>query len=103
MGLRKWSFSRPRRLVTTETRVLELFEVLRRADPRHGEPALKCAQRLTVVAEELVEQAPPRRVGQGFEHGVHSSDDTSPFGYMSRTEVRCLRISAASAPESPTR
>ena len=32
-------------------------------------------QRLPVLAEELVEQAPPGRVGEGPEHVVHPVDN----------------------------
>ena len=39
------------------------------------EALLERAQRLAVLAEELVEQAPPGRIGQRLEHLVHARDN----------------------------
>jgi len=55
-----------------EARLLELLQVLHHAEARHLEAPLERAQRLPVLAEELVEQAPPRRIGEGSEHRVHA-------------------------------
>ena len=54
--------------------VLELLEVLHHAEARHLETTLERAQGLTVLAEELVKQAPPGRIGKGSEHLVHAQD-----------------------------
>ena len=71
-GFRKWSFSRPRRLRGHEARLLEHPQVLHDAEARHRQPPLERAQRLPVLLEQLVEQAPARRVGEGLEHRVHA-------------------------------
>ena len=55
-----------------QARFLELLQVLHHAEARHREPLRQCAQRLPVLAEELVEKAPPRRIGEGSEHRVHA-------------------------------
>ena len=55
--------------------LLELLQVLHHAEAGHLEALLERAQRLPVLAEELVEQAPPRRIGQGPEHLVHAADN----------------------------
>ena len=54
-----------------EARLLELLEVLHHAEPGHVEPRLERAQRLAVLTEQLVEQAPPGGIGEGLEHVVH--------------------------------
>jgi hypothetical protein len=41
------------------------------ADPRHRETLGERAQRLPVLAEEVVEQTSSGRVGKRFEHDVH--------------------------------
>ena len=51
--------------------LFELLQVLHHAEPRHGEAPLELAQRLAVPAEELVEEAPPGRIGKCPEHIVH--------------------------------
>ena len=58
-----------------EAGLLELLEVLHHAEPGHRELLLEGAQRLPVLAEELVEQASPGRIGQGFEHLVHAGEN----------------------------
>ena len=55
-----------------EAGVLELLQVLHHPEARHLEPRLELVERLAVVPEELVEQAPPGRVGQRLEHLVHA-------------------------------
>jgi hypothetical protein len=65
-GFRKWSFSRPRRLVH--------LEVLHHAEARHGEALLERRQRLPVLPEELIEQAAARGVCERPEHFVHGGD-----------------------------
>ena len=59
-----------------EARLLEQLQVLHDPEAGHGEPLLERAERLPVFPEQLVEQAPPGRVGQGSEHLVHDDDDT---------------------------
>ena len=46
--------------------------MLHDADAGHGQPSLELAQRLPVLAEQLVEQAPSGGIGEGTEHGVHT-------------------------------
>jgi hypothetical protein len=58
-----------------EARLLELLEVLHHPEAGHREALREHVQRLPVLAEELVEQAPPRRIGEGFEYRVHAPDD----------------------------
>ena len=65
-GFRKWNFSRPRLLGDHETGVLELLQVLHHAEARHLEAPLERSQRLPVLPEELVEQAPPGRDQPGL-------------------------------------
>jgi hypothetical protein len=31
---------------------------------------------LAILLEQLIEQAPPRRVGKGSEHRIHAADNT---------------------------
>jgi hypothetical protein len=54
--------------------LLEDPQMLHHAEPRHRQPLLERAERLAVLLEQLVEQAPARRVGQCFEDLVHSGD-----------------------------
>ena len=75
-GFRKWSFSRPRRLVTTRPASSSWLQVLHHAEAGHVEALLERAQGLAVLAEQLVEQAPSGRVGQGPEHVVHEPYNT---------------------------
>jgi hypothetical protein len=56
--------------------LLELPQVLHHPEAGHGEAPLERGQRLAVLAEELVEQAPPRGVGQRSEHRVHDREHT---------------------------
>src|SRR4051794_11554876 len=56
-----------------EPRLLQLLQVLHDPEPGHVEALLELAQGLTVFAVELVEQAPPGRIGQRLEHLVHAS------------------------------
>ena len=56
-----------------EAGFLELLEVLHHAEARHLEAFLERAQGLAVLAEELVEQAPPGRIGEGLEHRIHAA------------------------------
>ena len=74
-GFRKWSFSRPRRLVTTRPASSSCFRCFITPKRVIGKRLLERAQRLPVLAEELVEQAPPGRIGQGSEHRVHAADN----------------------------
>jgi hypothetical protein len=55
-----------------EARLLELPEVLHHAEARHREVLLQGAEGLAVLAEQLVEQPAPGRVGQSLEHLVHT-------------------------------
>ena len=55
-----------------EPRVFEHAEMLHHADARHRQSGLERAQRLAVLAEQLVEQTPSSRVGERFEHLVHA-------------------------------
>ena len=50
---------------------LELLEVLHHAEARHREAFGERVQRLAVLPEELVEEAPPGGVGERSEHVVH--------------------------------
>ena len=58
-----------------EAGLLQLPEVLHDPEARHRKPRLEFGQRLAVGPEELIEQAPPGRVGQRLEHLVHAGDD----------------------------
>ena len=58
-----------------EPGLLQLLEVLHHPEARHREARLELGQGLAVVPEELVEQAPPGRVGQRLEHLVHRGQD----------------------------
>ena len=60
-------------LADHEARLLELLEVLHDAEARHLEACLERMQRLAVLTEELVEQAPSGRIGKGSEHLVHGA------------------------------
>ena len=51
--------------------LLEQLQVLHHAEARHREALGKRAGGLPVLAEELVEQAPASRIGEGPEHVVH--------------------------------
>ena len=59
-----------------EMRLLEDLQVLHHAEAGHRQPGFELGQRLPVALEELVEQLPPRRVGEGPEHRVHAEDNT---------------------------
>ena len=59
-----------------EAGLLELLQVLHHPEAGHREALLERAQRLAVLPEELVEQAPPGGVGQGPEHLVHAGRNT---------------------------
>ena len=74
-GLRKWSFSRPRRRVTTRPASSSSFRCFITPNRVIEKRCLERGQRLAVLTEELVEQAPPGRIGQGPEHLVHSEDN----------------------------
>src|SRR6185437_6838350 len=50
-----------------EVGCLEDREMLRHRLPRHVGPLAKLAQGLSVAGTEPVEQAPPRRIGEGLE------------------------------------
>jgi len=52
---------------------LEQLQMLHHAETGHLEASFERAQALPVVAEKLIQQSPPRRVGQGLEHIVHAS------------------------------
>ena len=54
-----------------EARRFELLEVLHDSEARHREVLLERVERLTVLPEQIVEEAPPSGVGQGPEHLVH--------------------------------
>src|SRR4051794_17693999 len=56
-----------------EARVLEHAQMLHHAEARHRQPALEAAQRLPVVAKELVQQTSPRGISQRPEHLIHVS------------------------------
>ena len=55
-----------------EAGLLEQLQVLHDPEAGHVEALLERAQRLAVLAEELVEQLAPRRIGEGPEHRVHA-------------------------------
>jgi len=50
---------------------LELLQMLHHAEAGDREARLERAQRLSVLPEELVEQAPAGRIGEGLEHRIH--------------------------------
>ena len=58
-----------------EPGLLELLQVLHHPEARHVEARFELVERLAVLAEELVEQAPPGGVGQRLEHLVHTAED----------------------------
>jgi hypothetical protein len=53
-------------------RPFQHLQVLHHTEARHRQAALQLGKRLAVMLVELVEQLPPRRVGQRFEHLVHA-------------------------------
>jgi len=59
-----------------QARILELPQVLHHAEARHREALLERAERLPIRHEQLVEQAPPGRIGEGLEHLVHAAQVT---------------------------
>jgi hypothetical protein len=59
-----------------EPGVLEQLQVLHDAEAGHREALLEGVERLAVLPEQLVEQSPAGRVGEGSEHGVHTTDNT---------------------------
>ena len=70
-GLRKCSFSRPRRRVVTSRASSSTRRCFITPKRVIGKPRLERAERLPVLLEQRVEQAPPRRIGQRLEDGVH--------------------------------
>jgi hypothetical protein len=71
-GVQKMELFAPAPSGDDETRLLEHLEVLHDAEAGHGEPPLERGQVLAILTEELVQQAAPSRVGEGFEHLVHT-------------------------------
>ena len=55
-----------------EAGCFEKLEVLHHPDAGHRETFHQCAQRLPVLAVQIVEQLAPCRIGEGFEHDVHT-------------------------------
>src|SRR5439155_2937089 len=55
-----------------EARLFELVQMLHHAEARHPEPPFERAQRLPVLLEERVEQAPSSWISQRPEHLVHA-------------------------------
>jgi hypothetical protein len=51
--------------------LFEHAQMLHDAKSRHRQPAFERTERLPVFLEQLIEQPPPRRIGQGFEDRVH--------------------------------
>ena len=70
-GFRKWSFSRPPPPGDDQAGFLEQLQVLHDAETGHREMRPQRAQRLPVLAEELIEKGPPRRIRERLEHPVH--------------------------------
>ena len=74
---RGWAGDRSRQHVDGEVleadrpRLLEHAQVLHHAEARHRKPLLERRERLAVLGEQLVEQAPARRVGESLEPRVH--------------------------------
>jgi hypothetical protein len=62
-----------------QPRPLEHPQVLHDAEAGHRQALLERAQRLTVLLEQLVQQAAPGRVGKRLEHRVHR---IHPHDYM---------------------
>jgi hypothetical protein len=57
-----------------QTGLLELPQVLHDTEASDLEARFEGGERLAVAAEELVEQTPPGRIGQGPEHLVHARE-----------------------------
>ncbi len=73
---RKCSFSRPRLRVTTSPASSSTFRCFMTPKRVIGRRDSRALRRLPVLAEQLVEQAAARRVGQRLEHVIHEDDDT---------------------------
>ena len=74
-GFRKCSFSRPPfRLLTTRPASSSSFRCFITPKRVIVEPRLERAERLAVLSEQLVEQAPPGGIRKGSEHLVHAHD-----------------------------
>jgi hypothetical protein len=54
-----------------QTRLLEHPQVLHDADARHRQRLLQRDERLPILLEQRVEQAPPSRICESPEHHVH--------------------------------
>src|SRR5262249_43535380 len=94
-----------------ETRIFEHAQVLHHAEAGHREAPLECAERLTVLLEELVEQATPRRRSQSPEdrfHGVrlyvtiqspvNPASSVPPGGSAASASGRARLLASAPAP-----
>ena len=55
--------------------LLELLQVLHHPEARHGKRSSSALRVWPSSPEELVEQAPPGRIGQRLEHLVHAADN----------------------------
>ena len=56
-----------------EARLFQHAQVLHHAEPRHRDALAQLAQRLPVALEESIEQLAAARIGERFEHLVHST------------------------------
>ena len=70
-GLRKWSFSRPRRRVTTSPASSSTFRCFMTPKRDMENRSSNMPRVWPSSVEQLVEQAAPGGVGQGLEHLVH--------------------------------
>jgi len=50
----------------------ENLQVFHDAEARHRQAPLERSERLPVLLVQFVQQASPRRIGQGFEHIAHA-------------------------------
>ena len=71
-GFKKWSFSRPRRLVTTRPASSSCFRCFITPKRDIAKRPSSSPNVWPSSTEQLVEQAPPGRVGERPEHLVHA-------------------------------
>jgi hypothetical protein len=71
-GLRKCSFSRPRRRSDNQPSLFEHVQVLHHSESTDGVRGAELPQRLTVMDKESIEQVPASRIRKSSEHFFHT-------------------------------
>lgn len=56
-----------------QPRPFEHPQVFHRPEPRHLKARAQLAERLPIAGEEVVQQRPAARIGQRFEHLIHTA------------------------------